>query len=105
MPCDHGQELSALHLCDCVGDGLRRDETHVQEAEGAFVGTHVPELSGWWSQNTTTVVKHYSRVSETPCFPGETSREISANLSGVIRAIRFARFARIGVIRANRKFE
>ena len=27
----------------------------------------------------TTVVKQYGRVSETPCFPGENSQEISAN--------------------------
>ena len=28
-------------------------------------------------QNNTTVVKHYSRVSGTPCFLGENSQEIS----------------------------
>ena len=28
---------------------------------------------------TTTVANHYGRVSETPCFPGENSQEISTN--------------------------
>ena len=32
----------------------------------------------WW-QKITTVVKHYGRVSETPCFLGENSQEISTD--------------------------
>ena len=32
----------------------------------------------WWQKNTT-VAKHYEQVSETPCFPGEISQEISTN--------------------------
>ena len=30
-------------------------------------------------KNNTTVAKHYGRVSETPCFPGENSQEISTD--------------------------
>ena len=30
------------------------------------------------SKNTTAVVTHYGRISETPCFPGNMSQEISA---------------------------
>ena len=32
-----------------------------------------------WQQDTTTVAKHYGRISERPCFPGENSQEISTN--------------------------
>ena len=32
-----------------------------------------------WQQNTTTIVKHYGRVSETPCFPGENYRKPTTN--------------------------
>ena len=38
---------------------------------------HINSLH-WW-QNTTTVVKHYGRVSETPCFPRENSQEVSSD--------------------------
>ena len=34
---------------------------------------HINSLR-WW-QNDTTAVKHYGRVSETPCFPGKIHRK------------------------------
>ena len=37
------------------------------------------------SINTTTVANHYGRVSETPCFPGENSQEISSNCELLMR--------------------
>ena len=37
-------------------------------------------FEGVWGQpGTTTVVKHHSRVSETPCFTGETAQKMSTN--------------------------